>query len=309
MKKGNFTGRRMELEEEFFLKRDMELLQALREKTASKQRKQALAEASGIAHDDLLDQLIELDVSGETAAALSLVPLIAVAWADGTIDAKERTAVLDAAEELGDGAPYRFDLVNVARQVLSNHATKMHQDIIAAHQAKDVEALQEASDRLLQLIRDLDELVATREEFLLGPYLEDAKRWGTTDAERAKFQWNARRMVTAWGSIEKYNEWSYGLRDLCYKEWSGMLSGFYLKRWQWYLDELAAALKQGKTFDDTAVSRKTWEWELKWADNTDTYPTEPRGDSVEVARRLWKKYGNALGLDADNQGAGTWRPE
>ena len=101
MGKGGFSGRRMELEEQFFLKRDMELLQALREKSAAKQMKAALAEASGIGDEQLLERLIELELSGETVAALSLVPLIFVAWADGTLDDKERVAVLAAAEQQG----------------------------------------------------------------------------------------------------------------------------------------------------------------------------------------------------------------
>lgn len=101
MSTGSFSGRRRELEEKFFLQRDMELLQSLREKAASEKRKEALATASGITDDDLLDQLIELDVSAETVAALFLVPLIAVAWADGSIDTAERQAVLGAAEQKG----------------------------------------------------------------------------------------------------------------------------------------------------------------------------------------------------------------
>ncbi len=101
MAKGNFSGRKSELEEQFFLKRDMELLQALRDKSAAKQMKAALAEASGIGDEQLLDRLVELELSGETVAALSLVPLIAVAWADGKIDDKERAAVLAAAEKQG----------------------------------------------------------------------------------------------------------------------------------------------------------------------------------------------------------------
>lgn len=101
MKKGSFSGRRRDLEEKFFLERDMELLRALREKTASEKRKEALAEASGITDDDLLDQLIELDVSAQTVAALFLVPLIAVAWADGSVDPSERRAVLEAAQQKG----------------------------------------------------------------------------------------------------------------------------------------------------------------------------------------------------------------
>ncbi len=101
MGKGSFTSRRRELEDKFFHERDQALLQALREQRESKERKKALSEASGIANEELLDQLDALDIRCETLAALSLVPMIAVAWADGTIDPKERRAVITAAEQKG----------------------------------------------------------------------------------------------------------------------------------------------------------------------------------------------------------------
>ncbi|MHC4405481.1 MAG: hypothetical protein ACYTG0_38025 [Planctomycetota bacterium] len=101
MKKGGFSGRGRGLEDRFFHEHDQKLLEALREQTASKERKKALADASGITDDDLLGQLDKLDISGETVVALSLIPLIAVAWADGNVDVKERAAVLAAAEQKG----------------------------------------------------------------------------------------------------------------------------------------------------------------------------------------------------------------
>ena len=101
MAKRSLGGRRNELEETFFSQRDQELMQTLRERIASQERLKALAEVSGITDGELLAQLDQLDVSAETVAALSLVPLVAVAWADGTIDPKERNAVLAAAVALG----------------------------------------------------------------------------------------------------------------------------------------------------------------------------------------------------------------
>jgi hypothetical protein len=101
MSRGGFSGRRKELEESFFGEQDRKLLAAIREKEASRERKKALGEASGICDDALLDQLHELDLCSETLVALSLVPLIAVAWADGNVDVKERQAVLTAAEQKG----------------------------------------------------------------------------------------------------------------------------------------------------------------------------------------------------------------
>jgi hypothetical protein len=98
----DFLGdRKKALEENFFAKHNEELLQKLREKTAAQAKKETLSAASGITEDAVLEELISLNISSETLAALSLVPLVEVAWADGSIDMKERNAILRAAEASG----------------------------------------------------------------------------------------------------------------------------------------------------------------------------------------------------------------
>ena len=94
-------GRRKALEESFFAKQNEKLRRALREQEAAKARKEALAAASGISDDAVLEELIALDIAADTVAALALVPLVEVAWADGSIDDKERVAILTAAEQAG----------------------------------------------------------------------------------------------------------------------------------------------------------------------------------------------------------------
>jgi alpha-N-acetylglucosaminidase len=73
-----------------------------------------------------------------------------------------------------------------------------------------------------------------------------------------------------------------------------MLNGYYLKRWEWYLSEVSESLKNEQAFDDAEFNRKLRQWMVEWSDGQETYPTEPSGDSVAVARRLWKKYHEAL---------------
>ena len=196
-------------------------------------------------------------------------------------------ALLEAADELGNADTFRFDLVNVARQVLSNHAAVLHAAMVKAAKEKNIQAFEDASGQFLQLIRDMDELLATRKEFLLGGWLEDAKRWGTTDAERGRFEWNARRVLTQWGQTA-------ALDDYARKEWSGMLSGYYLKRWELFLRDFGASLKSDKPFDDKAFQAKVRKWTTDWSDQQETYPTQPRGDSIEAAKRLWAKYEKRL---------------
>jgi hypothetical protein len=103
--------RRRALEEEFFAKHNQQLLQQFRETMAAKAKQEALAAASGITDAAVLEQLAAVDLSSETLAALSLVPLVEVAWADGRLDAKEQSALLAAAEQAGlskDSASYRL---------------------------------------------------------------------------------------------------------------------------------------------------------------------------------------------------------
>ena len=51
--------------------------------------------------DAVLDKLVHLGLRANTIAALSLVPLIQVAWADGAIQDNERTAILQGAHGKG----------------------------------------------------------------------------------------------------------------------------------------------------------------------------------------------------------------
>lgn len=85
----------------FFHQRDQELLAKLREQTAAEERRSALKASTGIAQDQLLDRLIGLGLDSQAIAALALVPLVEVAWADHNMDEREHDAIMDAAEDAG----------------------------------------------------------------------------------------------------------------------------------------------------------------------------------------------------------------
>jgi hypothetical protein len=92
------------LEDEFFHKEDQKKLAKLKEKLSSEEALAELRKASGMTDDVVLAKLVELGLRGPTVAALSLVPLIAVAWADGEIQDNERESILHAANAKGMAA-------------------------------------------------------------------------------------------------------------------------------------------------------------------------------------------------------------
>jgi len=101
MSKDQLGDRAKAMEESFFAKQNEALRQRLREAEATQAKRQALSAASGVTDDGQLDKLVALDLDGETLMALSLVPLLMVAWADGNIDDGERSVILSAAEDAG----------------------------------------------------------------------------------------------------------------------------------------------------------------------------------------------------------------
>jgi hypothetical protein len=85
------------LEDEFFRREDQRLLERLGQLKAAETAREALAKATGITQPAVLEKLLALGIRAETVAALAVVPLVEVAWADGVLDAKERRAVVERA--------------------------------------------------------------------------------------------------------------------------------------------------------------------------------------------------------------------
>ena len=89
------------LENQFYEKENQAKLAAMKTKLDSAGSKDELRKASGMSDDAVLDKLVALGLRSNTIAALSLVPLIQVAWADGKIQDNERTAILQGAHGKG----------------------------------------------------------------------------------------------------------------------------------------------------------------------------------------------------------------
>jgi len=89
------------LENQFYEKENQEKLTTMKHKLDSQRSKDELRKASGMTDDAVLERLVALGLRANTIAALSLAPLIQVAWADGTIQDNERTAILQGAHGKG----------------------------------------------------------------------------------------------------------------------------------------------------------------------------------------------------------------
>lgn len=102
-------ARRIGLEEEYFRTRDSQLVGKLKGVFNAKLDKETLRATTGITDDAVLDRFVAANLRGEMLLAFKLYPLVEIAWADGTVDRDERTAVIDAA--IKSGAPRDADTI------------------------------------------------------------------------------------------------------------------------------------------------------------------------------------------------------
>lgn len=189
------------------------------------------------------------------------------------------TELLRVAPALRGSSAYRFDLADVARQVLSNRSRVLLPRIKAAYEAGDSHLLDRLCSVWLDWMRLMDKVVGTSEQRLLGRWLADARSWGATREEKDRLEYDARSIITTWAGQESSQE---GLHDYANREWSGLVGGLYLTRWRTFFGTLSQALREGR--DPQSVD--WFRLENHWAHEHTAYPVAPRGDAYALARQV-----------------------
>ncbi len=195
-------------------------------------------------------------------------------------------ALLEAADALHASDGYRFDLCDMTRQVLVNRGRLLLGRIRDAYGRKDRAAFATLTTEFLHRMDQLDGLLGTREEFLLGRWLAYARSWATADAEADRLEYDARTIITTWGPDRKTYD---ALRDYANRDWNGLMRSFYRDRWARYFASLTTALEQNT--EPTAID--WFEHDRAWTLRRDRYPAEPHGDTVASARKIAADLGES----------------
>ncbi|KAJ4711588.1 Alpha-N-acetylglucosaminidase [Melia azedarach] len=195
---------------------------------------------------------------------------------------------LDAGNDLTGSITYRYDLVDITRQVLSKLANQVYGNAMIAFRQKDATAFNLHSQKFLQLIKDIDILLASDDNFLLGTWLESAKKLAVNTIEMYQYEWNARTQITMWYDTNTTTQSK--LHDYANKFWSGLLEDYYLPRASTYFGYMSKSLREKDVFQ---LERWRKQWIVissHWQRGQKLYPTEAKGDSLAIAKQLYDKY-------------------
>jgi hypothetical protein len=133
----SFPGRAKQAEEEYFRRKEQELVAKLKERSERESRRKGLAEAVGVTDDAILAAIEEMGFSRDVVVVLHLFPLVAVAWADGELADTERAKIVEAARAWGiaPGTPADARLEEWLQErpdpVTTDRALRLIRDILA----------------------------------------------------------------------------------------------------------------------------------------------------------------------------------
>eukprot|EP01043_Picozoa_sp_COSAG02_P026577 COSAG02_NODE_1535_length_12053_cov_13.122794_6_plen_281_part_00 len=238
--------------------------------------------------------------------------------------------LLDASEQCTPSKAFFFDLVDVGREWLSiAPCNDAYDALISANTSAEVST---ANASMAAVMSDLDRLLATSDGFLLGQWVADARKLASSDGADPKdadfLEWNARSQVTSWFPVdgkaghgdETCTEAATkldGLWDYGNKAWSGLVDGYYNKRYFLYAQhKIDALLRRAPSTDVGDGSTAAFEFTDEEASSyigdvmkaaclfghrnskSQPLPATSTGDTVAIARELLAKYPPTSGASA-----------
>jgi len=204
--------------------------------------------------------------------------------------------------------PFRYDVVNLGREVIAQAIAPVSIEFSQALAQPTINAMAVtvAGAAYMELLLDLDRLVATDQAFLLGSWIEMARRsgaenatdcggnsWGIKDCADF-YEWNARTQVTTWNPTPAAAaKIPSGPIDYASKHWNGLIKDYYAERVRLSMEQALRDSKAGHALNTTAMDLTYAQLAYNWTTSTLKYPTAPSGDYILVSKQMLKKYGKA----------------
>lgn len=178
---------------------------------------------------------------------------------------------------------YKFDIINIGRQVLGNYFHQLRDSFTIAYQTNNSTKLKIFGHKMKLILADVDALVACDRTFSLKQWIDDARAIGINANEKDYYEKNARTLITVWGDKDV-------LTDYARRGWAGLISNYYAPRWNMFIDEVIKCNSQSIQFNEKDFSIRCHKWGRKFIEPSTiiSYPQEQNG--IILAKKLFIKY-------------------
>lgn len=153
-----------------------------------------------------------------------------------------------AAPQMHNSPLYNVDLAEFTALYLGGKAELLVKVIDQCYLNRDTVAAIKYEKDFEYVLQGIDKLLSIHPTLSLERWIDYARNQGATPELKAKYESNAKRIVTIWGPpVDDYSA----------RVWSGLVRDYYLPRWQHYF----ASRKSNQRFDFAA-------WERNWVEQS-----------------------------------------
>jgi hypothetical protein len=188
------------------------------------------------------------------------------------------TPLLAIDPSLRNSSAYRYDLVDVARQVVANRSRILLPQLLEAYNARDAARFRALTQEWFAQMDMLEQIVATEPWLLMGRWVAEAQHAAQGPAEEAQLTFDACSLLLEWGPPASRDT---GIHDYANREWAGLL-GFYRQRWSAYFTMLQQVL------DNKAPYREI-DWfamDTAWSKQKKDLPVQPQPEFYATIRQI-----------------------
>ena len=146
-----------------------------------------------------------------------------------------------------DNPSRRYDSISLGSQALAYRFAELWGEFCRQYRSKDLAGAQKSASGMKELLSEIDSLLSGEPSFRLDRWLDAAASWGKDDAERQYYRHNALLIITRWGDPSR-------LGDYACRLWSGLVSEYYAPRWELFLDEVLACIREGREYDAASMN-------------------------------------------------------
>lgn len=195
---------------------------------------------------------------------------------------------LAAYDNYGQSETFRYDLVDLAKQILSNTANSYYRRMMEAYFANNLPRFQKISQKFLELIQFEDEILSCCPAFCMEPWIASARNVMGNADETVKdlMEFNARALISTWGSFQN----SEGcLLDYSNRQWAGFLKSYALPRWENFVGRYTKSLQTGRKPEPFSYFDMEWEWANQKTREMPTY-SGSNADLKVLAQKVYSQY-------------------
>ena len=193
---------------------------------------------------------------------------------------------------LWDNPAYQYDMVDITRQVMSNSFNTMYSYLTLAYTSTSPSnnTISALSKNLTALLTTLDTVLLTNAAFSLSTWLTAAQSTASNSSIASFYAYDARNQITLWGP-------SGQISDYASKSWGGLVSGYYVPRW-----EIFAAYLQSvpvEKYNVTVLNAALMEFEMAWQNGSQTtqgVQGTVTGNLTSVLQGVVGEWGGIFGI-------------